>query len=49
MYYVVDITPRGSETFLAGFEDIGEVWDGVSRLIPIRVLGYNSQMRKVRH
>jgi hypothetical protein len=32
MYYVVDITPRGSETFLAGFEDIGEVWDGVSRL-----------------
>jgi len=32
MYYIVEITPRGSETFLEGFEDIGEAWDVVSRL-----------------
>ncbi len=32
MYSIVEITPRGSETFLAGFEDIGEAWDVVSRL-----------------
>ena len=32
MYYIVEITPQGSETFLEGFEDIGEAWDVVSRL-----------------
>ena len=32
MYYIVEITPRGIETFLEGFEDIGEAWDVVSRL-----------------
>ena len=32
MYYIVEITSRGSETFLAGFEDIGEAWDVVSSL-----------------
>ena len=33
MYYIVEITSRGSETFLEGFEDIGDAWDVVSRLI----------------
>jgi len=32
MYYIVEITPQGSETFLEGFEKLGEVWDVVSRL-----------------
>ena len=32
MYYIVEITPRGTETFLEGFEDIGAAWDVVSRL-----------------
>jgi hypothetical protein len=32
MYYIVEITSRGGETFLEGFEDIGEAWDSVSRL-----------------
>jgi len=32
MYYIVEITPRGIETFLEGFEDSGEAWDVVSRL-----------------
>ena len=32
MYYIVEITPRGSETFLAGFEDSGAAWDVLSRL-----------------
>ena len=32
MYYIVEITSQGIETFLAGFEDIGEAWDIVSRL-----------------
>jgi hypothetical protein len=32
MYYIVEITPRGIETFLEGFEDISEAWDVVSRL-----------------
>ena len=32
MYYIVEITPRGTETFLEGFEDIGDAWDVVSRL-----------------
>jgi hypothetical protein len=32
MYYIVEITPRGSETFLEGFEDSGDAWDVVARL-----------------
>ena len=32
MYYIVEITPRGIETFLEGFADIGDAWDVVSRL-----------------
>jgi len=32
MYYIVEITSRGSETFLEGFEEVGEAWDVVSRL-----------------
>ena len=32
MYSIVEITPRGTETFLEGFEDIGDAWDVVSRL-----------------
>jgi hypothetical protein len=32
MYYIIEITSRESETFLEGFEDIGEAWDVVSRL-----------------
>ena len=32
MYYIVEITPQGIETFLEGFEDIGDAWDVVSRL-----------------
>ena len=32
MYYIVEITSRVIETFLEGFEDIGEAWDIVSRL-----------------
>ena len=32
MYYIVEITPRGLETFLEGFEDIGDAWDVVSCL-----------------
>ncbi len=32
MYYIVEITPQGIETFLDGFEDIGDAWDVVSRL-----------------
>jgi hypothetical protein len=32
MYYIVEITPYGSETFLEGFEEVGEAWDVVSRL-----------------
>jgi hypothetical protein len=32
MYYIVEITPQGIETFLAGFEEVGEAWDVVSRL-----------------
>jgi hypothetical protein len=32
MYYVVEITPQGIETFLEGFEEVGEAWDVVSRL-----------------
>jgi hypothetical protein len=32
MYYIVEITSQGIETFLEGFEDAGEAWDVVSRL-----------------
>jgi len=32
MYYIVEITAQGIETFLEGFEDVGEAWDTVSRL-----------------
>lgn len=32
MYYIVEIGPHGSETFLEGFEDSAEAWDAVSRL-----------------
>ncbi len=32
MYYIVEITPQGIETFLEGFEEVGEAWDVVSRL-----------------
>jgi hypothetical protein len=32
MYYIVEITSQGIETFLAGFEDIGAAWDVVSGL-----------------
>ena len=32
MYFIVEITARGTETFLSGFEDIGEAWDVASRL-----------------
>jgi hypothetical protein len=44
MYYIVEITSQGIETFLEGFEDIGEAWDVVSGegipvgLIPPHVL-----------
>jgi len=45
MYYIVEITPRGSETFLEGFEEIGEAWDVVSRLL----CEARRQRRKVRY
>jgi hypothetical protein len=32
MYYIVEITSQGIETFPAGFEDIGAAWDVVSGL-----------------
>jgi hypothetical protein len=32
MYYIVEITPYGTEIFLAGFEESAEAWDAVSRL-----------------
>jgi hypothetical protein len=32
MYFIVEITPQGIETFLGGFEEVGEAWDVVSRL-----------------
>ena len=32
MYYIVEITPQGSETFLEGFEEVDEAWDVLSRL-----------------
>jgi hypothetical protein len=32
MYYIVEMTSQGIETFLEGFEEVGEAWDTVSRL-----------------
>jgi hypothetical protein len=32
LYSIVEITSQGSETFLEGFEEVGEAWDVVSRL-----------------
>ena len=32
MYYIVEITSQGIETFLEGFEEVGEAWDVLSRL-----------------
>lgn len=32
MYYIVEITAQGIETFLEGFEEVSEAWDIVSRL-----------------
>ena len=32
MYYIVEIMPDGTETFLDGFEDCGDAWDVVSCL-----------------
>jgi hypothetical protein len=32
MYSIVEITAQGIETFLEGFEEVGEAWDIVSRL-----------------
>jgi len=32
MYYIVEIRPNGTETFLAGFEEFDEAWDVLSRL-----------------
>ena len=32
MYSIVEMTPQGIETFLEGFEEVGEAWDVLSRL-----------------
>lgn len=32
MYSIVEIRSQGIETFLEGFEDVGEAWDVLSRL-----------------
>ena len=32
MYYIVEISPQGIETFLEGFEEVGEAWDTLSCL-----------------
>jgi hypothetical protein len=32
MYFVIEITPNGTETFLEGFEDSSDAWDTVSSL-----------------
>jgi len=32
MYYIVEIRPNGTETFLKGFEEFSETWDVLSRL-----------------
>jgi len=45
MYYIVEITSQGIETFLAGFEDIGAARDVVSGL----QCEARRQRRKVRY
>ena len=45
MYYIVEITPQGIETFLAGFEEFSEAWDVLSRL----QCEAQRQRRKVRY
>jgi len=32
MYFIVDIRPNGTESFLESSQDSGEAWDLVSRL-----------------
>lgn len=32
MFFIVEITPDGSETFLDGFEDAVEAWEVAQRL-----------------
>jgi hypothetical protein len=32
MYFIVEIQLDGTETFLEGFEDVGDAWDVLSRL-----------------
>jgi hypothetical protein len=32
MYYIVEIRPNRTETFLEDFEEVGEAWDVLSRL-----------------
>jgi hypothetical protein len=32
MYYIVENTSQGIETFVAGFEEAGDAWDVVSGL-----------------
>jgi hypothetical protein len=32
MFFIVEIQPNGTETFLEGFEELGDAWDVVSRL-----------------
>jgi hypothetical protein len=32
MYYIIEITPQGSETFLEGFEEVGAAWNVISHL-----------------
>ena len=45
MYFIVEITSQGIETFLEGFEDIGDAWDVVSGL----QCEARRQRRKVRY
>lgn len=45
MYFIVEIKPNGTETFLEGFEEVGEAWDVVSRL----QCEARRQRRKVRY
>lgn len=45
MYVIVEITREGRETFLVGFEDVGEAWDAASRLR----CEARRRCRKVRH
>ena len=45
MYYIVEIRPNGTETFLEGFEEFNEDWDVLSRL----QCEAQRQRRKVRY